>query len=560
MIPTIPSPHRFCETRRAQEIRLLGAYFDSTQYDGKPDFFTGEKANGEVVPLRERKPIIIYPLAKNAVQQVVRFCWGEGRFPKLKVEPVTAADAVGAVGLDENEAAELSKGIAEIIKRWRVRSVMRQVMTTALARRSSCAVFSVRQGRVVIDTPDPHVCWPVFQGGHPDGDVASLTICYQTDMMVEDPKLGLTYKRVWFRRDYDETRIIEYKPVEVRAGQKPDWRVESFVDHGFGFCPVVWFRNLPASSDALDGQSLYEEMFDEFDALNFAYSQRHRGVHIFGVPQPWETGVADDDGPEADGRRAESSAAGFQKFPGVAKKSGAMKASARRMAPDAMWSYQNDKAQVGLLEVSGAAFDTATKHVDDIRARCNEAMSVVLAGLDNAMGKGTEVTAKLLTLLYAPLLSLVDELRDACWWDDGLLKLLSMCMRILIATGGEGMLLPGAKKLADLAGRFVVETTDGRQMWMPPTITPIWGDYFTPSAAEVTADVTSAQLAKDSGLITAKTGTQFVAPHFGVEDVAAEVEAVASAAEEKAATDATRQAQMLEAGVAAKAKATAPAV
>src|SRR4051812_39926076 len=83
-------PEFFCELPRYKKISQLRKYYEGTQYDGRPDFFTGRKAGGgdDVVPLRERKPCIIYPLPRAACNQVVRFTFGESRFPTIRVPEI----------------------------------------------------------------------------------------------------------------------------------------------------------------------------------------------------------------------------------------------------------------------------------------------------------------------------------------------------------------------------------------------------------------------------------------------------------------------------------------
>jgi hypothetical protein len=322
---------------------------------------------------------------------------------------------------------------------------------------------------------------------------------------------------------------------------------------------VRWIRNITDSdSRDIDGMSLFDGSHDEFDALNFALSQRHRGINFWGVPQPWETGVEEDDGPPADGRR--SGPAGYSPAePKFGKILGSDGRPAVRVSPDNKWSYRGVESKVGLLETTGKAFESATAHVEDIRSRLLEAMSVVLVNVADIAGRtqAGQMSAKFLELAYEPLLALVDEMRHT-WWPYGLQAILSDLLRIVAALKGEGIWIPGAKPAAALLERFFIKTTDGKSVWMAPKMTPQWGDYFAAGPEEIAAAITAAVTAE--GLVPNDDRSKYVLPYFGREDVneaLEELKAEKLEAEEKAEADAAREVDGAIAVVNAKAKAGA---
>lgn len=573
-------PEHLCLMPRYAELARLRAYFEGTQYAGRADFWTGTSPKGgPPVPLRERAPCIKYPLAKAAVQQVVRFTFGEGKFPTLRVEEQKDEGAFGDLKLSADEAKLLETGVTDLIENARLRSVMRALMARGLAERTAVAIVSIKNGRFSFDLPHAQDCLPTFRNDDPDDELLALTWVYQYDETVVE--LGVArQEKFWFRQDVTATDYVLYEKTKVIAGEhEVRWVQKSRTPHGFGFAPVLWIRNLSdlSSEAGQDGFSLYEDLFSEFDALNFALSQRHRGITFFGAPQPWESGVEDDDGPEADGRRAgptfvptsgrggyaevvKAGTAGAAPAGRVAgAPAGTMRERVRRMAPDQMWTYRNAQARVGLIETTGVAFDVATKHVEDVRQRALETMSVVLASIEAFTKGGGEMNAKFLVLAFAPLLNLVSELRDATWWPFGLQAVISLCLRIVSVRKGDGILMPNVVKLSALLERFDVEveaadvgpsanddeTTEGprqgTKIWMLPKITPVWGDAFEPSNAEVSETVTSAAGALTAGLIQKKTAAQYVAPHFGVDDVDEEIKAIDEAKEADATVEHERQ-------------------
>lgn len=531
-----PKPEEIEKTPRARELSRLAAYQRGTQYDGRPDFFAGTKPNGEIVPLRERKPCVIDPLPRRIVRQAARFTFGEGRFPKVKVHEVKVEDATAGVTLSADDAATIERLVAAIVEQARLRQMMRALLETGLAQRSAVAVLSVREGKFEIDAPRPEHCWPAFAGGNPRGDVESLTWCYRFDKLGGGPN-GPETKPHFYRRDFTATQAIAYQDAEIKPGVPVEWAEDSArtTTHGLGFCPVVWMRNQAAADCGdIDGTALCDGLEDECDALNFALSQRHRGIHYFGTPQPYETGVDEGDGPGATGRTSQPlGPSGFAGRAGaIDGNSGSVRAqaapfgsaqSARVSAPDEVWSYEGKDVRVGLVETTGASFEAATKHVNDITARILQSTSVVLLNPAEVAGKG-DMSAKFLAMMYQDLLALVDDLRDG-WWSDGLARLLNLAMRMIATLPAGSVTLPGADKARSILRRFLVQR-EGRTTWAGVPMEPVWGAYFSPSNAEIKDGVAAAAQAKDARLISAETATRYIADDFGVRDPESEVEEV----------------------------------
>jgi hypothetical protein len=517
-------PELIEQTQRFKRLNILDAYFAGTQYEGLPDFWTGLIGDsGTPAPLRERAPCIVYPLPKAAVNQATRFTFGEGRFPTLKVQPVDAEDAIApALALSDKEAALLHAAIVGLVEQARLRSAMRTLLRRGLSCCTGVAVISLRGGRFELDLPHPKNCIPTFAPGS-CSELAALTVCYRFDKLVPDEKTGeIKYKSHWYRRDITATEYVVFEDALIDPAKRDipiAWTRDDAVTvkHNLGFCPAVWIPNLRENDGDPDGSSLYEGLEDEFDALNFALSQRHRGINYWGVPQPWEA-LGDVSLAPAGAARVAAPVNDSGGARGYSRASGGSDGGARATAPDHMWTYRDAKAQVGLLETTGKAFDAASKHVLDIRARILEAIDVVLLDPSTIAGKG-DISAKALSYLYAPLLGLVDELRE-CWWTHGLQPIIGMMLRIIAKLDGQGIYLPAIKRVTALVRGFVIE---GR--WLPPAMTPIWGNYFSPSNAEIQMAVTTAALARGK-LISKRSATRFVASDFGVEDVDEELEEI----------------------------------
>lgn len=510
-------PERLADMPRARSISRLEAYFRGNQYDGRPDWFEGLDASGEPVPLRERKPCIIYDLPKAAVNQAVRFSVGEGRFPQIAVDVVEPDEAVAeGLAVSKDDADAMTKLIDELVSNVGLRPATRTAMRTGLSQKTAVDILSVRRGKFAIEKPRPQDCYAKFVDDDPTADVERLVWCYRFMKLVEKEG-ALIEEPFLFRRDVTATEYVTYKDAHVEVGKRPEWTVSSATPHGFGFCPVLWTRNQPETHcNDIDGVSMYGDQLDEFDALNFSLSQRHRGVHYFGTPQAYETNVGTDETPAAAGRTARGKR---EEDPIQGGAFGVTPKKARKAAPDQIWSYQGE-AELGVLETSGKAFEVATKHVLDIRARVLESLNVVLMDPETAMKQ--DLAGVALERLFSPMLAMVDELREY-WWEHYIIKAISMMLRIIAVTGGKGLLIPGAKKLAGKLARFELKHERGT-VWCPPKMTPAWGDYFSPGPDDILKGVDAAEKAKTAGFITGHTGTRYVSPYFGVEDPEAEAE------------------------------------
>lgn len=498
MIPV----HLLQSLPRYRTLSRLRAYFKSEQYQGLADFFTGKKPGGaEEVPLAERAPCVVYPLPKNATAQVVKFMFGATTFPTLEVEEESEGD--------NHEAIE--DALRKFVTYEKVRPAITKLARKTISSSTGVIILGVRRGRFVYESPDAQDCIPTFEDDNPSLPVKELEWAFQYDATeYSEKEKRLVTTRTWFRRTYTATEIVDYAPVEAVPDVAPEWTVSKRTAHGLKRCPVLWVRNCAESSE-LDGHSLYGEMLNEIDALNFALSQRHKGIRFFGNPQPYETNVDEDDGPEADGRVA----SGGGPLGAVAEK-------ATKIAPEHIWSYRGN-ATVGVFETTGAAFKAATDHVNDIRQRMIESMSVVLAGVSDAMGQGGgDVSARLLKLLYAPLLSLVAEYQDETW-GDVLVAMLTMQLAIMRDLGPERMGFKDAKLLTDWYASLERKFDDGSTEIMPLPVTLQWGDPFPPNNEDVQVSVTAAGDAVQNGLISQETGAKFVARLFGVVDVEGEL-------------------------------------
>jgi hypothetical protein len=553
-------PELINKTARFRDINSLDLVYEGKQYEGRPDWWTGKSGrNSSEAPLRERKPCIIYKLPKASVQQVVRFLFGDKRFPSISIEsvkpepkeqpdieglperpePLEPSEDPNYPLLERPEADALSGWIGKLIECANVEPMMRAIAAKAIACKTAVAVVEVDRGEFKITLPRPQDCWAKFADDKPDHEVERLLWCYEFDKEVAGEDGAPVIKRHIFRREWDAANVYIYDDVALEHGKPVEWGTPTTTKHGLSFCPVLWFRNEPEYASGMDGRGLYEDLHDEFEALDMALSRRHQGIIYLGTPQIVETGVEEGDGPDPTGRKAVTPGYGGRAEFAVAPK-------ARRIAPDAVWTYEGKDVTVSLLETSGKAFEVGTNHVNDIRSRLLETMGIVLTSMADTVSRvstGAEMSARFLALAHAPLIALVQEYRHA-WWPNGLRPLLLMLMRMTVelAESNQAILVPGTVDAVKILEKF--KSDDGK--WLGPQMRPHWGKFFEPSNSELKEGVDAAVAGKTGNVISSRTAVEFAAHDFGVDNVEVEMDEI----EADKVTAVAKQQEQLESEIA----------
>lgn len=548
-------------TRRFWEIDKLERYYAGNQHDGKPSWWDGE------VPARERHPCVLSGLPKAAVEQAVRFTLGEGKFPQLRFEGSEEKRAIAGIdlSLSVEEAETLDRLWSEISKQIKIKLVFREALRRGLATRTCCGVFSIRDGELSVELFNSKHCEITWETGFKKAP-KSLECRYifpREELENGNPK-EVWY---WYRRVINAQSDIVYNEVRVEDGDEPKWTVnpELSADHNSGMCPVFWWGNLPrmdVKDD--DGVALIDGCEDEIDAIDYALSVRHTGAFVYGSPQAWETGVVDGKGPDNTGRTAGTidyfNTIGPDGTPAGIKGFRSNEKPARKRSAFTNWTYEDIEVKVGLLETNGGAEKMVTAHITDLRARLLEAIQVVLLDPSSVAGN-SDMSAKLLELMYAPLLALVDDLREC--WGDHLRAFCSQLFRFLSHhhKAGSTIFLSSLDEAAPILERFNVQLAAGGVTWLPPESNLSWGDYFAPTAADIREAVELARSArggKTAGdkndsegepLITRKRAVEYIAPYFGIENVDAELEELDEEREEKRAEEEERAEAELQAAL-----------
>lgn len=511
---------RVSMTPRQAAVDLHQRYYDGTIYDGRPGFL--EDSSGK--PLTERAPCVLYPAVRSAVQSFATLCLGEGHFPTMS-SGVSENDTVidPRFGLSEADSKILDGGILKVADQARLQTVAQQLLEWSAKSGSVAALAHVIKGRLRVALIDSRVCTPTFAPDDPD-EVVSLEISYRTVERYFDGEAKEWKKRVLqHRRVIDQTFDVEYVPVEVENAKQ--WPVPSTpkpgggYKHGFGFCPVVWYRFLApvAATQDIDGKPVHWGLLNLIDSINFSLSQRFRAALYCGDPQVIETGVEDEDlrmpmGRASDARQQQTDTSGWG-APLSEKRAGGTKDRKRKKGAGTVWRYVSPDAKVYLLTLPGDALKTLFEDAADNIAKLQEALGYVHIDPSDITGNG-DVSGKTLQVLFRPTVQVCNRIRE----DFGrmcLLPVLNMLLRIIAHLDGKGLYLPGAAKLAAVVSRYEQQVEGrGGTSWFPPSLKLDWPDYFEPSDNDEAIKVQNGVAAKQAGAITLRTLVAHIKPIF----------------------------------------------
>ena len=141
---------------RNPELELFDAYFESRQYDGLADW-DAATLDGTHIPVRKRKPLLIFNFAKILSSRVTAKLVGLKTFPKFVVE-------------DDPETTEL---IRLIVQQSRLKAKIIEPLRRNLNSGSTFVRFSFVDGQYKLEHFNSKFCFPEFE---PSGQLKSVRI------------------------------------------------------------------------------------------------------------------------------------------------------------------------------------------------------------------------------------------------------------------------------------------------------------------------------------------------------------------------------------------------
>jgi hypothetical protein len=449
---------------RVWTLDCLRRVLNGTLYDVLPYQFYQERrgANGEgdYIPIAERRPSVRYGLCRMVVEDSIALLFGEGRFPTIDANDI-ATNAV----------------IGDIIKE----TLLNRVMLEAALRGSIGSVvilLQVFQGRLFFEVMDTLYLTPEWQREAPD------TLLHVTEKRKVKGALlreqgydiadtALLYD-FWFARRWDadlETWFLPWKVGDVANAMQQD--PERSVAHRLGFVPMVWIRNLPGG-EGPDGASTFRAAVDTSVEIDYQLSQAGRGLKYSSDPTL------------------------------LLKEPATSDASLVRSSSSAIIVSADGDAK--LLEISGTASSAV---IDYVRTLREMALESIHGNRSNADKISAAQSGRAMELLFAPLISLADNLRVS-YGEDALLKLMWMVAK---ASHRYSLKVFGkAISPISLDLRFSLK----------------WGSWFSLTLADKTQQAQAVATAIAAGVMSRATAVKELASIYDVEDIALELQRIAA--------------------------------
>jgi hypothetical protein len=475
-------------SQRYQDASLAEMYCAGTQYDGLPG------PDDTSVPIRQRRPRVIVPLLKEAVDEIIRFTWGGHNFPSLSIEAtrsdddVERADEIGP-RLDKEQAEKLTRFVRAMMRSSQLAQAVKEASRKAAVGRSALLLLQCRNGYLTTHTELGKHCTPTWDPDRPRR-LKSVDITYQHPKDVEVTPGTWKVLQYWYKRVIDEQRDIVYEEVLVVPGVKPTWveDKEKTVDHGLGFCPAVWFKPLSDDVNQIDGQPIVDpQLYPLIDDVNYTISQRSRSIKFITDPQPVVTGVDEDEGD-------------FAKNPGKP------------------W-YLPTGADAKYIEMTGVGAVRASEHATDLVERFRDAVHYVKANPETTSGN---ISGVVLEFLHAPMIALAADLRSD-FGNNGLVIAVAVMLQMVVAIWdrGQAVWIQGVGEAVE-----ILKAAQLSGVWLDPPVCIHWAPYFPETAGDKQTKVTYTTSAQQAGFISRSTATKHLASVFGVEDHEAEQDEV----------------------------------
>jgi hypothetical protein len=248
---------------RDDALDLLDKYYDSEQYDQLMDWQEAVKST-EYVPIRDRKPRIIYNVAKMLVDKVAAKLVGSSTFPKFNIEE------------DDDDTAFFNV-VQKAVK-------FRKSMLTPIKHLLISGAVFVRyylvNGIPKIEYAKSKYCYPQFDEV---GELEQIEIRYtyedQNDRNANGTPIVKWYK-LMLTKDAD---ILFDNPI-YRAGVRPTFEIVSQNQHGLGWVQGEWFVTHSDKFD-YDGYGLFSDILGFIDDLNYSLSQSSQASSYNQEPQ-----------------------------------------------------------------------------------------------------------------------------------------------------------------------------------------------------------------------------------------------------------------------------------
>lgn len=464
-------------TRRWRLLDARRSWYEGTNYrhlrydfDSMPatDFGEPEVLSSDAPdtqPLRMRRPSVQAGFPKLVVQTFTRMLFGKGMKP--------------AIVSDDEATQDFLAAVARGVKLW---SVMRDARDLCGSIGTAALAVRAVEGDLEVEALDPrHLSvgeWRSKARQIPAIVVEQYRQCKEE--FTDDGRFEEV--TVWKRRLWDEEKETLWVSEPLKSDdEEPTWNVVGEVSHGLTRCPVVWITNSSPEKGEIDGTADWPDSlagaFREIDTLLSSLGRTQKAnldpTVIFEGLNPAFIGGGGGDGT-------------------IKKGSG----NALTLPSGASAKY---------LEATFAGFSFILDNVSRLTQIVKQATSCITFDPEKTFAAAPSGEA--LRRMLGPQIDRADDARMD--WDGVIRQVLGLILEISRQAGGvnvENDLKPGKDGAA---------------------ITLNWPSFVRPSPQEIEGIVRTALAAKGQ-VASTKTAVSFAGHALGVEDIEAEIEAIAA--------------------------------
>lgn len=441
-------------------LAALTRVLNGTLYDQLEHPFGDEKNGaGEYIPLAARRPSARTRICRTVVNDSVSLLFSEGHFPAIECADEPTRDA-----------------LTKLMKEWRLNDVMIEAATTGSIG-SAAVLMRVLKGRVFFDAMHTGFLTPVWEPEAPD-TLLSVTERYKVEgKVLRDagytiPETELK-QEFWFQRVWDaqaETWYLPQSKEDASKGLQPAVDTSRTVQHGLGFVPMVWVRNLPGG-DGTDGAPTFPpEAIDTQIEADYLLSQGGRGLKYQSDPT----------------LHVKEPAFGEQAI---------VKGAANAIITSA-------EGDAKLLEITG---DAATAVMEWVKGLRELALEGAGGNRANADKLSAAQSGRAMELMNQALIWLADKLRIS-YGEGALLDLLSMTVRA-----------SQKFELLDKKGRKVGKFNADEDIALR------WPHWYAPTYADKQTEAVTLDVLRLSGLMSQETAVKTIAQNYDIADAEDEI-------------------------------------
>lgn len=368
---------------RDPKLEQLDAYFENRQYDHLLPFESDKDADGSHIPLRRRKPKIVFPYGRTLAARVTAKLIGQSVWPKFEIKELPDDEEFFRLLIEHSELK------TELLEPFR------KILNTG------CGYlrFYLSDGAFKFQFYDAKHCYPTYQE---NGELELVRVRYVYEDAEDVDSMGRP-KAKWYQVDFGTMSEILYDNPEYVEGQDPEFSEVTRQDHELGFVQGQWF----STTGKGDGYGLISDILQFIDEFNYSLSQSSKAVAYNQDPQLAVSKLTEDE-------------------MGVLIRDSAK-----------AWNLGRE-GDAKYLETNLSGVERAIELRDKVGHNVQDITRIVM--LDPEKIVGSAQSGRAMEILHGPLKDLIDELRGPM--GKGLLDLVVKMGLAVLISAQRGIAVP----------------------------------------------------------------------------------------------------------------------